>query len=114
MSLGQRSITTGSPAAIGPEPMSCPTALCGPCETMNSSATVPCAVNASSDRRLDPLGRERLAVDDEPGAVGLGAPQQVARRVHPGLGRALSAPDAGQLGLALDPAAVLEEVVAPA
>ena len=36
-----------------------------PCETMKSSAVEPCAMNAVRDRRLHPLDRQRLAVDDE-------------------------------------------------
>ena len=33
---------------IAPWPMSWPTAVCGPCETMKSSAVLPCAANARS------------------------------------------------------------------
>jgi hypothetical protein len=62
------------------------------------------------DRHLDELGGERLAVHDESGAAGLGPAQQPAGRVHPGFGRALRPTDPGQLGPALDPAAILEEV----
>ena len=58
MSFGQRSITTGSPGEIGPEPMSCPTALCGPCETMNSSVTIPRAVKTAA---IAPLIRSEVS-----------------------------------------------------
>ena len=51
-SRGKRSRQIGSSGAIGPEPMSWPTAVCEPCETMNSSAKAPLAVNACSTASL--------------------------------------------------------------
>ena len=62
-------------------------------------------------RRLDPLARERLAVHLQPRAVLGGAPQQIARRVHPALCRALRPPHPGELGLALHAPPVVKEVV---
>ena len=90
--------------------MSWPTAPWGPGATMNSSAVAPCAANACGDRRLDPLDRQRLAVDLEAVPVRDRMPQQVARGVHPRLGGPLRAPDAGQLGVRLHPPAIVEEV----
>ena len=58
-----------------------------------------------ADRVLDPLGRERLAVEREHVAARVGAAQHVARRVHRRLGRALRAADARQLRLASSRAA---------
>ena len=52
------------------------------------------------DRALEPLARQRLAVDLEP-AVLARAAQELARGVEPGLARLLCAADPGQLGLAL-------------
>ena len=62
-SRGKRSITIGSPARIGPEPGSWPTAVCGPWETMNSSATRRGRVKTRAIARLDALAGERLAVE---------------------------------------------------
>jgi len=47
LSRGQMSTTTGTPSAIGPEPMSWPTAPCGPGATMKSSQLVPCSANTA-------------------------------------------------------------------
>src|SRR5882762_4087295 len=62
-------------------------------------------------RRLHALDREHFPVDlERTPAVRLRAPQEVTRRVHPRLGRALRAPDALELRIGLDAAAVIEEV----
>ena len=50
---------------------------------------------------LDPLARQRLAVEDEHVPAGVRAAQQVARGRHRRLGRALRAPDTGDLRLVL-------------
>ena len=47
LSRGQTSITIGTPAWIGPEPMSWPTAPCRPGATMKSSEVAPWRTNAS-------------------------------------------------------------------
>jgi hypothetical protein len=62
------------------------------------------------DRALDPLGRERLAVDLEAGTVRLGAPQQVARDVQRRFASLLRLADPAQLRGGFCAAPVLEQV----
>ena len=62
-------------------------------------------------RGLHALDRQRVAVDDKPLAVLLGAAKEVARRIHAGLCCALRAADPVELRVRLDAAAVVEEVV---
>ena len=100
-SRGKRSRQIGSSGAIGPEPMSWPTAVCAPCETMNSSAKAPLRGERLLDRELDPLAGERLAVEHQAAVLALGRAQQVAGGVHRRLGGALGAADPGELGLVL-------------
>ena len=73
-SRGKRSRKTGSPGAIGPGPISWPTAVCGPCETMNSSADAPCAVNACSTASLS-----RSQVSGSPSSVSVPFSRSAAR-----------------------------------
>ena len=75
-SRGQRSNTTGSPNRIGPWPISCPAAPCGPGATTNSSAEQPCVGEHLPHRRLDALDGERLAVEPEHAVAVLRLTQQ--------------------------------------
>ena len=54
-----------------------------------------------ADLLLDPLDRERLAVEHEHVAARVGVPEQLARPVHRRLGRALGPADAVQLNVRL-------------
>ena len=110
LSRGQMSITIGTPAEIGPEPMSCPTAPCGPGATMKSSAVQPFAAKVCAIAFLTRSTVSGSPSSDEAGAVLLGAAQEVARSVHPGLGGTLGAAHAGELRLRLHAAPVVEEV----
>ena len=108
-SRGKKSKRTTSPGAIGPEPMSWPTAVWAPCEAMKSSAVAPCVAERALGVELDQLARELLAVDGHPAAVRARTTEQVDTGGHPRLGGALGAADPGELGPGLRPAAVVEE-----
>ena len=97
-SFGHRSITTGSSGWIGPDPMSCPEAVCAPCETISASALAPPRATAARIASLTRSRGDRLAVGDQPGPAGLGAAEQLGRRTHARLGGGLRPPDSGQLG----------------
>ena len=78
--------------------MSWPIALCGPCETMNSSAEQPFFAKASwiaSFTRSEVSGSP--STSSEPFDCSRPA-EEVACGVHAGLGRALRAADPGELG----------------
>ena len=90
--------------------MSCPTAPCGPGATMKSSAVVPCAANACDIADLTRSTVSGSPSTSRPLPFSCRAAQQIARGVHPGLGRALRAPDPGQLRVGLHAAAVVEEL----
>ena len=110
LSRGQMSITIGTPAEIGPEPMSCPTAPCGPGATMKSSAVQPFAAKVCDIAFLT-----RSTVSGSPSRTSpvpfcSARRKQVACSVHPGLGGTLGAAHAGELRLRLHAAAVVEEL----
>ena len=109
-SIGHRSITIGSSGWIGPDPMSWPEAVCGAVrdDQRVRAGAAPC--DRRADRVLDELGGDRFAVGDQPGSAGLGPAQQLGRGAHARLGRGLRPPDPGELGVALDAAAGLEQL----
>ena len=106
-SRGQRSKTTGSPNLIGPWPISCPAAPCGPGATMKSSAVQPCSANT---RRIAALTRS--TVSGSPSSQSTPSPFSAcasARRPPRGRPRRRAgAPDALELGAGLDPPARVE------
>ena len=110
-SLGQMSITIGSPARSAPEPRLWPIADCGPCETMKSSQRHAALHEDGADRALDALARQRLPVELQH-AVGVRArgEDHVARGAHRPVGRGLGAPDALELGAGLGTAAAVEHL----
>ncbi len=107
-SRGKRSNTIASPAAICPEPISWPIAVCAPCETMNSSAAAPWAPKTRSTSSLS-----RSHVSGSPPRTSrpsrdVGAAEHLAGRVERGLAAPLRAPQPRELGCGLATAAILE------
>ena len=75
---------------------------------MSGGAGAPSAAQAARIAARTVLGGERLAVAEQAAAVALGAADELLGRGHAGLGGALGAADAGQLGRRLDAAAGLD------
>jgi hypothetical protein len=68
------------------------------------------AVHGFPDRGLDPLAAERIPAGHQTVPVWFGLAKQLGGSPHTGLGSRLGAADPGELGLALDPSARLEQL----
>src|SRR5215475_9269359 len=71
-----------SSAATAPEPMSWPTAVCAPCETIDSSAEAPVAEELLVDGELD-AARTEMVGDTERKALGNGGPADAEGAARP-------------------------------
>ena len=100
-STGKRSRRTTSSAEIGPDPMSCPIAVCGPWDTIISSATAPCARNVAWIRVFTSSQVRVSPSTEDPRSR---APRDARRSraiAMPASAASLRAPDPGQLVRAL-------------